>query len=338
MEITTHMIQRYFWGESTEEEAAIVRAWLLQHPEALDHYLTDEHWDQFQHENELPVAISASMYGQIEAQILDRPKHTGWRIPAVAAMLAVAAAIWFMTRPATPTPPVAQAPRDLPLEVLHNTTGKPLEHRLPDGSDVLLQPGASLQYPKPFSTRNRNITLSGKARFDVAKNPAPFTVSAGKTNTTALGTVFEITSLPGNPTTVLLISGKVKVQTDNNKDVILHPGEQLRYDASLHTVQVTRPEPPARKTPAVAKIPPPKETIPTSAIIHFDNTPLTTLFRQLETREKLQVIYDPATLRDRYFTGTYNSGKESLDNFLQTIAVLNNLQIRLSGDSLLVTP
>lgn len=336
-EVTSHMIQRYLRDECPEEEAAVVRAWLMQHPDELDRHLTDEQWDQFRHEDHLQEATSISMYGQIEAHIQERPKRFTWRLPAVAAMLVATVAIWYMTRPVS-TPPIAQALPEKPVEFLENTSGKPLAHRLPDGSDVLLQPGASLKYQHPFTTDKRNITLSGKARFDVAKNPAPFTVSAGKTNTTALGTVFEITSLPGSGTTVLLISGKVKVQTRDNKDVILRPGEELRYDASLHTVRVTRPEPPARSTPAVAQVPPPKETIPTAAIIHFDNTPLSTLFRQLESREKLNVLYDPALLRDRYFTGSYDSGKESLDDFLQTIAVLNNLQIRRSGDSLLVTP
>ncbi len=85
-------------------------------------------------------------------------------------------------------------------------------------------------------------------------------------------------------------------------------------------------------------VPPPKETIPTTAIMQFNNIPLTTIFRQLEAREKIQALYDPALLKDRYFTGVYDSGKESLDDFLQTIAVLNNLQIRRSGDSLLISP
>ncbi len=253
-------------------------------------------------------------------------------------MLAAAVATWYFTRPATK--PILAVSQDVeaPVGFLENTTGKPLTHRLPDGSGVLLQPGASLRYKNPFPTNQRNITLSGKARFNVARNPAPFTVSAGKTNTTALGTVFEITSVPGKATTVLLISGKVKVQAGNEKDIILRPGELLRYDASLHSVQVSRPAPPARKSPALAAVPSLKEIIPATAIIHFDNTPLTTLFRQLESRQNLHVLYDPALLRDRYFTGSFNSGKESLDNFLQTIAVLNNLQIRRSGDSLLISP
>ncbi len=236
-EITSHMIRRYFRDECTEEETAAVRAWLLQHPDELEHHLTDDHWEQFETGNELPEAMSASMYGQIEAHIDERRGdyterrggfgRYGWRLPAVAAMLAAAVATWYLMRPAhtaSLTELTTAHPEDKPGGYLENTTGKPLAHRLPDGSDVVLQPGATLRYGHPFVTDRRNITLSGKARFDVARNPAPFTVAAGKTNTTALGTVFEITSLPGKPTTVLLISGKVKVQAGKEKDVILRPG------------------------------------------------------------------------------------------------------------------
>lgn len=338
-EITSHMVERYFRGESPEEEAAAVWEWLKEHPEALDHYLTDDKWEEFREAGYLPDTISSSMYEQIEAHIQQRRKRTGWRLPAVAAMLVAIVAIWFASRP-DEQPRIVQVPVLPVVETaafIENTTGNPIEHQLPDGSKVILATGATIRFKKPFPDNRRDVTLTGKARFDVAKDPAPFTVFAGKTGTTALGTVFEISSLPGATTTVLLISGKVKVQTEE-RDVILRPGEQLRYNDALHTVQVTRPDAPVRSvSPSMPPVQP-KQRIPATAALQFDNTPLVSLFRQLEARENLTVLFDPALLRDRYFTGSFNSGKESLDDFLQTIAVLNNLQIRHSGDTVMIDP
>ncbi len=338
-EVTSHMIERYFRGECPEEEAAAVWEWLKEHPEALDHYLTDDKWEAFREAGRLPETISSSMYEQIEAHIQQRRKRTGWRLPAVAAMLVAIVAIWFASREDERSQ-IVQAPVQ-PVEetgvFIENVKGHAIKYQLPDGSSVLLAPGATIRFKKPFPAGRRDVALTGKARFEVVKDPAPFTVFAGKTGTTALGTVFEISSLPGASTTVLLISGKVKVRTDE-KDVVLRPGEQLRYNDALHTVQVTRPDVPRQSIPASIPTVQPKHSIPATAALQFDNTPLVSLFRQLESRENLTVLFDPALLRDRYFTGSFNSGKESLGDFLQTIAVLNNLQIRLSGDTVKIDP
>ena len=64
---------------------------------------------------------------------------------------------------------------------------------LVDGSLVHLNQGASISVDPGFGERDRIVTLTGEAFFEVARDPAhPFVVEAGNTETTVLGTAFNI--------------------------------------------------------------------------------------------------------------------------------------------------
>jgi transmembrane sensor len=64
---------------------------------------------------------------------------------------------------------------------------------LEDGTIVKLSEGAVLKYPKHFEDNHRNVSLSGKAFFQIAKDKTkPFTIDAGPTNVDILGTSFDL--------------------------------------------------------------------------------------------------------------------------------------------------
>ena len=64
---------------------------------------------------------------------------------------------------------------------------------LEDGSVVYLSEQTSLEYPKHFSKKRREVSLKGNALFDIAGNRArPFFIETGKVQIEVIGTAFHV--------------------------------------------------------------------------------------------------------------------------------------------------
>jgi transmembrane sensor len=91
--------------------------------------------------------------------------------------------------------------------------------KLEDGSNVILSANSTVTYS--FSENKREIKLSGKARFEVAKNPEkPFSVEFNNNKITVLGTGFDITSYNKNKQYVFVNHGKVKLESANEEIIL----------------------------------------------------------------------------------------------------------------------
>ena len=70
---------------------------------------------------------------------------------------------------------------------------KPMQLTLEDGTKVLLNKKAILQYPTHFEENRRDVILEGDAIFEVAKNPkSPFRIEGNKSVIEVLGTIFRL--------------------------------------------------------------------------------------------------------------------------------------------------
>lgn len=102
---------------------------------------------------------------------------------------------------------------------------------LPDGSIVWLNAGSKLTYNKDFNQQLREVSLTGEAYFDVAKNKEkPFIIHTSTINVKVLGTVFNVKAYPQDKRTeTSLIRGSVEVTIRNrpNDKIILSPSEKL---------------------------------------------------------------------------------------------------------------
>lgn len=103
---------------------------------------------------------------------------------------------------------------------------------LDDGTRVALMDGARIEHR--YDARERRVMLvGGRARFTVAHDPSrPFRVTAAGSETTALGTIFEI-DLRGVQPIVHLVKGSVEVRASARPDepVLLHPGDRVTVTA-----------------------------------------------------------------------------------------------------------
>ncbi len=341
MRVSEDIIHRFLHGDASDEEKAAVRAFFLEHPQELEQYLTEESWNGFQPADRLTAADSEKMLHAIEELTYHRRKNRTIvfiRLAAAAVLLlAAGTGFYLLGRPSAQEALTATA-APTPLKELVNHTARKMRLTLPDSTVAELQPGARLQYRQPFGEGDRDVHLQGKALFHVRSNAGkPFTVFAGGLGTTALGTVFSVDEGDGK-VRVELVSGKVMVRATSAtaKPVYLRPGDQLHYDALRQTVRM---QPLKVKSPAA---PPVAQDIaqaaPAAVLLEFNNEPLTALFKTIEAQYGMKARYDAGVLDDMFFTGVFNSAKESLPDFLNTIALLNNVTIRIDQKTIYITP
>jgi ferric-dicitrate binding protein FerR (iron transport regulator) len=106
------------------------------------------------------------------------------------------------------------------------------EFVLPDGTKVWLNERSRLSYADQFSKKERRVSLSGEAFFEVRKETErPFKVIMGNLDVEVLGTSFGASCYKRDTKEeVILKSGSVKVSCeDSNVPITLKPNERLTY-------------------------------------------------------------------------------------------------------------
>lgn len=122
----------------------------------------------------------------------------------------------------------AQAKTD---EITFNTMttpkGRKFQLVLPDGTKVWLNAASTLTFPTAFTAGERNVSVTGEAYFEVAKNAAiPFKVTINdQEKIEVLGTSFNVHAYADERSMhTTLLEGSVRVISENEK-VLLRPGE-----------------------------------------------------------------------------------------------------------------
>jgi len=113
--------------------------------------------------------------------------------------------------------------------VLTTPRGGQFKITLPDGTNVWLNANSSISYPTAFSGKERNVSITGEAYFEVAGEAnQPFTVKVNGMDVMVLGTHFNINAYAdeSNIKTTLL-EGAVLVRTKKQAKHLL-PGQQSR--------------------------------------------------------------------------------------------------------------
>ncbi len=105
---------------------------------------------------------------------------------------------------------------------------------LPDGTKVWLNADTELIFPTHFTGARREVRLQGEAYFEVAKDKAhPFVVYNNMFSTTVLGTKFNMRTYSQSAASVVLVEGKVTVESKKSKTIqTIVPGEKAQLTSS----------------------------------------------------------------------------------------------------------
>lgn len=196
--------------------------------------------------------------------------------------------------------------------------GEMVEITLPDGSEIELNSGSTVQFNRLFGFTNRSITLNGEGYFSVKNNEEPFRVLANGTITEVLGTKFNVRSWsdhPENETIVTVAEGHVRFYTDGEElnGVTLQQQMESRWQRGLNL-----PEDPA--TADLERMTDWRD----QKFIFYEES-LQQIFRELERRFNLQIDLQNSRAAAETLTGYYGTiqNPESLLDDICTVAGLN---------------
>jgi transmembrane sensor len=261
---------------------------------------------------------------------------------------------WLGNKKSTPAPVVAtlEKSESVIFVARHeiNTTNKAKRLVLPDSSEIILDPSSELSWNEPFTNNKRDLILKGRARFHVAKDKArPFTVISGQIATTALGTQFTVTAFAQDEfITIQLYEGKVVVKSSDStrpalkKELYLLTGEELLYSSRQNTAQVRRftgNNIANRKQAHQENITDDQPSLPVGekeSWYMFNNQPLAQVFKQLEEMYGVDIVFPEKEVEKMYFIGKF-SKKDSVNNILKQIAVLNNLTVSRQNNRYIIS-
>ncbi len=242
----------------------------------------------------------------IEAEVFQNVKKTFvWQPWAVAASLLIVfgSGLFFLFGDSKHSPSI---------KISHTITTSKDEQKeilLADGTKVTLYPESILTYPDTFSEESRNVSLSGEAFFEVAKNEQlPFVVTSGNIETQVLGTKFNVQAYEYQENVkVTLTSGKVKVASPDEQ-LVLAPGEQMVYDRFSEKM--------TSKTIDLQDFEDSK-----NGILRFDNASLLQVAEKMEDFYNLAVSVEVQNATNCHITGVFN--REKLDVVLQQILFIH---------------
>jgi len=110
-------------------------------------------------------------------------------------------------------------------ETVTTPFGARTNFKLPDGSEVWLNSGTKITFPKHYG-KIRNVELTGEAYFKVVKDGKPFIVKTDYGKIQVMGTSFDVKSYKDENFETTLVEGSVKVSNNLNQVSILKPGQQ----------------------------------------------------------------------------------------------------------------
>lgn len=244
----------------------------------------------------------------IKARRVEKGKRLSLRLLSYAAIIlfCIASTWWFTYSFATKNMPQPVAQK------LSVPAGQRAHIVLPDGSKVWVNAGSTLSYPSVFD-KERRVSLSGEAFFEVAKAEIPFIVSAGKVEIRALGTQFNVFNYPTEKLSVALLEGSVRVYHPDKetKGVILQPNQQLTETGNRFLIQSITAAPILWK----------------EGLYAFNQSKLKEIIKKLELYYDVKIIVRDSSILNYEYTGKFRQ-RDGVMEVLRIIQKIHSFEIK----------
>jgi ferric-dicitrate binding protein FerR (iron transport regulator) len=208
------------------------------------------------------------------------------------------------------------------FNTLSTPRGGQYQLTLADGTVVWLNAASSITFPAAFSGKERSVTLSGEAYFEIAANASqPFIVKVGNMQVKVLGTHFNVMAYGDEQTmNTTLLEGAVKVAGATG-EVLLQPGQQVKMDhaGALRVVAANLDEVIAWK----------------NGIFSFNNAGIEEVMRQIARWYDAEVVYPDGIPQDR-FQGEINRNAD-ISTVLKILET-SGVKFTVRGHKILVQP
>lgn len=337
------LLVRFVNGDCTSEEIEKVNQWYEK--------IADR---DLQPDAEEKTLIKARMLENIQKMLpaQDKPlrkhryllAHPVFKVAAAVLLVAVCGLWLSIGNDSLPDNPLAEIPKLSGEVTFENQTDDSIVYELSDGSTVQLEPFGKIRFSRSFSTGKREVYLTGKAFFDIVKDPAqPFYVYSGEIATRVLGTSFFVDA-PANArkVEVKVITGKVSVfqitanhlsndekpsaiKNSTTNGVVLSPNQKVEYFMEGgHWVTGLVEDPVPVK---------PIESATHSFV--FDNTSMKAVLADVNERYGIEVVTENEKIYNCTFTGDVS--RMSLYDMLDVISNSIGSTYEVKGTRILVS-
>jgi len=330
--IPEEIIIRSLQKNASSQELEILNAWLKEDKNNVEYYFQlEEIWLSGE---KLPEKIIEKGWDRLSVAIEDRPELRTAILPVktktfiwlryVAAIfigVLISSVIWMSL------PTEQEKQQEIVQNVIFNHTGTQ-SVTLPDESTVWMNENTRIRYPEIFATTKREISLEGKAYFDIRKNlEKRFIVHVGHIEIEVTGTEFFIESVSNEKTFVTLLSGSVNLNYKDDEGKILSstpliPGQQAvvnKFNGELKITEVDTSYYSEWK----------------DGTYRFNDEPLATIAQLVSQRFDVDIQIS-APLRTKRFTGRITS-EERIEDVLVSLGKSYPIKYRITGRNIQIT-
>ncbi len=212
-------------------------------------------------------------------------------------------------------------------DVVYNTMTTPKGRQfslvLADGSKVWLNAASSITFPTAFTGKERKVTITGEAYFEVAKDAfKPFKVQVNQMEVEVLGTHFNINGYADEDAIrTTLLEGSVKINTKEGNS-FLQPGQQAQLQKAGRIKLVNNIDL--------------EETVAwKDGNFQFENSDINTVMRQIARWYDVEIEYKGTV--NKHFIGTI-SRNVNLSQVLTMLQQTGEVKCIIEGKKVIVMP
>ncbi len=224
--ITEELLFRHFDGQLSPEQDQLVLKWKESSPE--NHKEYQNSWLFYKDATALEsIRLHEHRYNPKKAWTHFRTNHAINRsstkrntwLKIAASVILLLGLSWLMADMLKPAPVVL-------------TSNEITSISLEDGSQITLNEGSRLTYPEKFTKKERRVTLTGEAYFEVEKDPEkPFLIQVTNAEIEVLGTSFNVKEI-NDEIVVAVDEGLVRMSNDD-QEIYLEAGTRGILDSQL---------------------------------------------------------------------------------------------------------
>ena len=316
-----NLLLRYYEGETTEDETALVEEWLEASEEnrrtARQVQTLGLAADMAQISSRLDVKKALEdVHRKMKQKKVNRYRVLFRGMQRAAAILFIPLMVsWSILY-------WDKDKEEIHMMEVRTNPGMTTSVELPDGTEVVLNSSSSLRYPSRFADDKREVKLVSEAFFSVAKDEKKFIV--GTLNNSKIvvhGTEFNVEAYKGSRTVqTTLVSGKVSFSYVNNgrrNNVMMIPGQKVIYAI-------------VREKVVVKEVNVDVETCWKDGRLIFRNTPFEDILKSLSKRYNVEFILKKASLKQNSFTATFT--KQRLERILEHFRISSNIHFKFVED------
>lgn len=218
--------------------------------------------------------------------------------------------------------------------------GSKTQITLADGTEIWLNAGSRLTYPKNFSLENREVTLTGEAYFKVVHHDQhAFVVHTPQADVKDLGTTFNVKAYEGSSTTeTTLIEGALEVllTKGSGRKVLLAPNEKLVVHHQPATDGKQQEE--VMETQKLVPFQATNDIVETAWVdnkLIFRDERFDNLAAMMERRYNVSIVITNEDIKAWELTGIFKN--ESLDEALKVLQVIAPFKFTIDHDTVTIT-